>query len=213
MMSPQSLFSLIDFLGVAAAAIGGALEARKDKIHKYDFVGVVGLGLVSALGGGIVRDVLIAHGAPLALTDLRYLIVAFSGCFLGLLLGWRLHAPTQSLIIPIDAAALGLFAISGATRAINTGLSYLPALLLGVVTSVGGGALRDVLSGRTPKIFESGQLYAVVAFFAAVVFLGLEYAGVPSITSTCIGVGAGSVLRLLSVRLGWKTPAVASLQD
>jgi uncharacterized membrane protein YeiH len=86
-------------------------------------------------------------------------------------------------------------------------------LLLGVVTSVGGGALRDVLSGRTPKIFESGQLYAVVAFFAAVVFLGLECAGVPGITSTCIGVGAGSVLRLLSVRLGWKTPAVASLQD
>jgi uncharacterized membrane protein YeiH len=108
-MSPQSLFSLIDFLGVAAAAIGGALEARKDKIHKYDFVGVIGLGLVSALGGGIVRDVLIAHGAPLALTDLRYLIVAFSGCFLGLLLGSRLHSPTQSLIIPIDAAALGLF--------------------------------------------------------------------------------------------------------
>jgi uncharacterized membrane protein YeiH len=212
-MSPQSLFSLIDFLGVAAAAVGGALAARKDGIHKYDFVGVVGLGMVSALGGGIIRDVLIAHGPPLALTDLRYLIVALSGCFLGLLLGSRLHSPIQSLIISIDAAAFGLFAISGATRGTNTGLSYLPALLLGVVTAVGGGALRDVLSGRSPKIFESGQLYAVVAFFAAVLFVGLKYAGVPSITSTCIGVGAGSILRMLSLRLGWKTPAVASLRD
>lgn len=96
-LNAHSLFLLIDFLGVAAAAVGGALEARSSQGYKYDFVGVLGLGLVSALGGGVGRDILIQHGPPLAFTDVRYLICGLLGASLGLLVGARLHAHVRNL--------------------------------------------------------------------------------------------------------------------
>ena len=83
----------------------------------------------------------------------------------------RLSARGRNLLVWIDAAALGLFAVAGSTRALAALLSFLAALVLGVVTAVGGGSLRDVFSGRTPKVFERGEPYAVVAALASVVFL------------------------------------------
>jgi len=204
----MTLFSLIDFLGVAVAAIGGALEAKRNTTYKYDLVGVLGLGLVSALGGGITRDILIQHGPPLAFIDVRYLIAAFAGACLGLIFGSRLHRRVEGFLVAVDAAALALFAVSGATRALNSGLTFMPALLLGVTTAVGGGALRDVFSGHTPRIFESGQLYALIALFAAIVFLSLERAGFTPTAATWIAVSAGFSFRLLSLRFRWQTRAV-----
>jgi uncharacterized membrane protein YeiH len=204
----MSLFSLIDFLGVAVAAVGGAFEAKRNTTYRYDLVGVLGLGLVSALGGGITRDILIQHGPPLAFLDVRYLLAAFAGAFIGLLVGFRLDRRVYAFLTVVDAAALALFAVSGSTRALNSGLSWLPALLLGITTAVGGGALRDVFSGHTPRIFESGQLYALIALFAATLFLTLCYLGFPRSAATSIAVGAGFVFRLLSLRLRWQTRAV-----
>ena len=204
----MTLFSLIDFLGVAVAAIGGALEAKRNTTYKYDLVGVLGLGLVSALGGGITRDILIQHGPPLAFIDVRYLIAAFAGACLGLIFGSRLHRRVEGFLVAVDAAALALFAASDATRALNSGLTFMPALLLGVTTAVGGGALRDVFSGHTPRIFESGQLYALIALFAAIVFLSLERAGFTPTAATWIAVSAGFSFRLLSLRFRWQTRAV-----
>lgn len=207
-MTTMSLFTLIDFSGVAVAAVGGALEVREDRTYNYDFIGVLGLGFVSALGGGITRDVILQHGPPLAFIDVRYILIAFAGALFGLFTASRFRAHLRSFIIPVDAAALGLFAVAGATRALNGGLSSIPALLLGVTTAVGGGAWRDVLSGRTPRIFESGELYALVAVAAAALFLVLEAGGLPRGTATWIGVTAGFALRLASLQLGWKTKAV-----
>ncbi len=207
-MTSMSLFTLIDFCGVAVAAVGGALEAREDRANNYDFIGVLGLGFVSALGGGITRDVILQHGPPLAFVDVRYILIALSGALFGLLVASRFRANLRNFIVPVDAAALGFFAISGATRALHDGLSAVPALLLGVTTAVGGGGWRDVLSGHPPRIFQSGELYALVAVAAAALFLVLEAAGVPRGTSTWICISAGFALRLASLRLGWKTKAV-----
>ncbi|HWO38172.1 MAG TPA: TRIC cation channel family protein, partial [Candidatus Acidoferrum sp.] len=96
------------------------------------------------------------------------------------------------------------------TRALNSGLSMLPALLLGTVTAVGGGALRDVLSGRTPKVFEGGELYAIVAAIAADVFLLCSFMGITAGTATGVSVAAGFFLRLLGLRFGWQTKAIRS---
>jgi hypothetical protein len=84
-INTSSLFSLIDFSGVFAGAMGGALEAKQNRTYQFDFVGVLGLGLISALGGGITRDILLQHGPPLAFTDIRYLVIALAGGFIGLL--------------------------------------------------------------------------------------------------------------------------------
>lgn len=162
-INTSSLFSLIDFAGVFAGAMGGALEAKQNRTYQFDFVGVIGLGFISALGGGITRDILLQHGPPLAFTDIRYLLIALVGGFLGLLCGSSPGRKIGRLLLLIDAAALGCFAVAGSTRALAAGLSFLPALLIGVVTAVGGVSLRDVFSGRTPKVFERGEPYAVVA--------------------------------------------------
>src|SRR5690349_8540416 len=166
----MSLFSIIDFLAVFAGALGGADEAARDRGKNYDIVGVVGLGVVSALGGGITRDVLLNHGAPLALVDIRYLIFAFAGSLIALGLRAPLSPLRRNILLVIDAAGLGLYAVAGSTRAVDAGLTMLPAMLLGAITAAGGGAWRDVLSGRTPAVFQRGSPYVLVALIASAVY-------------------------------------------
>jgi uncharacterized membrane protein YeiH len=205
----MSLFSIIDFLAVLAGAMGGAAEAARDERKEYDIVGVVGLGLVSALGGGITRDVLLNRGVPLALLDVRYLLFAFAGILLALLLRAQVSRGVQNILLLIDAAALGLYAVAGSTRAFDAGLGMLPAILLGAITAAGGGAWRDVLSGRTPAVFQRGSPYVLVALCASGIYFGGRYTGAPNPYPTIAGAGAGFVLRLLALRLGWKTRAVS----
>lgn len=208
----MSLFSIIDFLAVFAGALGGAADAAHDPRKEYDIVGVVGLGLVSALGGGITRDVLLNRGLPLALVDVRYLLFALAGSLLALGLKGQLSRSRLNVLLVIDAAGLGLYAVAGSTRAWEAGLSILPSMLLGAITAAGGGAWRDVLSGRTPAAFQRGSPYVLVALIASAVYFGGRYTGTRDPYSTIAGAGAGFVLRLVALRFGWKTRAVRELQ-
>ncbi len=207
----MSLFSIIDFLAVFAGAMGGAAEAARDARKEYDIVGVVGLGIVSALGGGITRDVLLNRGAPLALTDVRYLIFAFAGCLMALGLRAQIGGRRQSILLVIDAAGLGLYAVAGSTRAWDAGLSILPSILLGAITAAGGGAWRDVLSGRTPAVFQRGSPYVLVALMASGIYFGGRYSGAPDPYPPVAGAGVGFVLRLIALRFGWETRAVRAM--
>jgi uncharacterized membrane protein YeiH len=227
------LFEIIDFLAVFVGALGGALSAVRDTRYKYDFVGVMGLAFASALGGGITRDLILQKGPPLAFVDVRYLLAALAGAAAGLIFSSRLGASsngapgvgassvgasgvvaskigrkTERMIVVIDAAALGLFAVAGCTRALEAGLLRLPAFLLGGVTAVGGGCIRDVLSGRTPQIFELGELNAVAAAFAAAMFLACYSLHFSQEISTIVGALCGFSLRLLALRFKWKTRSV-----
>jgi uncharacterized membrane protein YeiH len=207
-VNTSSLFSLIDFSGVFAGAMAGALEARRNRAYQFDFVGVIGLGFISALGGGITRDILLQHGAPLALTDIRYPLIALAGGLLGLLCGANSGQRLGKLLVLVDAAALGLFAVAGSTRALAAGLSFLPAMLIGIITAVGGGSMRDVFSGRTPKVFERGEPYALVAAIVSVLFLVTDRWTGNVTLSTSIGVAAGFMIRVLALRFQWKTRTV-----
>jgi uncharacterized membrane protein YeiH len=206
-INTSSLFTLIDFAGVFAGAIGGALEAKQNRTYQFDFVGVIGLGFISALGGGITRDILLQHGPPLAFTDIRYLIIALAGGLLGLLCGSTPGRTLGRLLILIDAAALGFFSVAGSTRALAAGLSFLPAMLMGIITAVGGGSLRDVFSGRTPKVFERGEPYALVAAIVSLLFLVTDQWTGNAKLSTSLGVAAGFVIRVLALRFKWRTRA------
>jgi uncharacterized membrane protein YeiH len=130
------------------------------------------------------------------------------GAVLGLILGKKVGSFAERGLLIVDAAALALFAVAGATRALDSGLVVLPALLLGCVTAVGGGSLRDVLSGRTPRVFERGELYAIVAVVAAATFLACNAAGFSRTVATGAGLGMGFLFRLVSLRLGWKTAVI-----
>lgn len=207
----MSLFSIIDFLAVFAGAMGGAAEAARDNRNHYDIVGVVGLGLVSALGGGITRDVLLNRGAPLALVDGRYLLFALAGSLIALGLRAQASRWRQNILLVIDAAGLGLYAVAGSTRAFDAGLLILPSILLGAITAAGGGAWRDVLSGRIPAVFQRGSPYVLVALMASAIYFGGRYTGAPDPYPTIAGAGTGFVLRLVALRFGWTTKAVREL--
>jgi uncharacterized membrane protein YeiH len=211
-VNTTSLFTLIDYSGVLVGALGGALAARRDTKFNFDYVGVIGLGMISGVGGGIARDVLIQNGLPLALDNPYYLYLALVGALIGLLFGSSVGPRMRRAILVIDALGLGFFAIAGATRAQDAGLGLLPCLLLGVMTAVGGGSLRDVFSGRTPSVFERGEPYATAAATSAALFLGMLHFGVPAGVASPIGIVAGFLMRLLGVRFKWRTKSVRTAE-
>jgi len=207
------LFRLLDYSGVMAGALAGSLVVRKDTRFQFDYVGVIGLGMISGVGGGIFRDTLLQNGLPLALDNPVYLYLALGGALLGLFFGSRLVRRARPVLLVVDALGLGFFAIAGATRAEAAGLGTFPCLLLGVMTAVGGGAMRDVFSGRTPRIFERGEPYATSAALAVMLFLTLLGYHVQTGVATFCGVATGFLVRLLGVRYGWKTRAMRLSED
>lgn len=207
-INTTSFFSFIDVAGVLAGAMAGALAARRNQSYHFDFVGVLGLGVITALGGGVTRDVLLQHGPPLAFTDVRYLVIALIGAALGLVWGTSSVRKLDPLLMVIDAAALGFFAVAGSTRAEAAGLAFLPSVLLGVTTAVGGGALSDVFSGRSPKVFERGEPYALVAAIVSVLFVVcVRYTGNARV-STLIAMATGFTIRMLALRFRWRTSSM-----
>src|SRR3954454_4152375 len=164
----------LDLLGTFAFALNGALTALR--VTRLDIVGVVALAMITALGGGIIRDVLIGSLPPATFSDWRYLAVAAGGGLIAFLFGRhldRLNGPINVL----DAAGLSLFAITGATKALQFGLGPAQAVILGAITGVGGGTVRDVLIRQIPSVLRSG-LYAIPALIGATAIVVVTLLGV-----------------------------------
>ena len=202
------LFHFFEIAAIALGALGGALALRRERGSPYDTIGLLGLGLISGVGGGVVRDILLGDGPPLALQHPSYLAYALCGATAAILFGRSVGPRILATINVVDALALGLFTVAGSTRAMSYGLGFLPCLVLGVTTAVGGGALRDVFSGHVPATFREGELYALVSTVAAAVFLGVQRLGVPVNRAALIGTVAGFGLRILAIRYGWRTHAL-----
>lgn len=192
----------LDLLGTFAFALNGALTAIQRA--KLDVVGVLTLGIVTAIGGGILRDLVIGATPPPGFADWRYLAVAAGGAMAVFLFGPKL----ARLALPInvvDAAGLGLFAVTGASKALAHGLGIVPSALLGVTTAVGGGTIRDVMIRRVPVILR-GELYAIPALAAAVITVGCWEAGVFGVVSAVVAALVCVALRMASVLRGWHAP-------
>ncbi len=169
-MSDQPLALLVlDLVGTFAFALNGALTALR--AARLDIVGVVTLGMLTALGGGIIRDTMLDDLPPAAFSDWRYLAVAAAGALVAYAFGRgldRLALPIEVL----DAVGLSVFAVAGASKAMAFGLGPASAVILGVVTAVGGGTLRDVVVGRVPPSVMSEGLYAIPALAGATITVG-----------------------------------------
>src|ERR671927_758151 len=163
MASEPPLLLVLDLTGTFAFAVNGALTALR--MARLDIVGVVTLGVITALGGGIIRDVLLGSLPPATFSDWRYLAVAGGGGLVAFTAGRHLDRLTSPITL-LDAAGLSLFAVTGATKALDLGLGPVQAVLLGALTGVGGGTVRDVLIGRIPSVLGSG-LYAIPALVGA----------------------------------------------
>jgi uncharacterized membrane protein YeiH len=207
----EVFFHYFEIAAISLGALGGALSLRRERRSKYDVIGLLGLGLLSGVGGGVVRDVLLGDGPPLALQHPSYLAYALLGATVAIVFGHNVGQRMLATMNVVDALALGLFTVAGSTRAMNAGLGFLPSLMLGVTTAVGGGSLRDLFSGRSPAIFQEGELYALVSTISAGIFLGVQRIGVPVNRAAGIATFVGFGLRLLAIRYGWRTRAIGTL--
>ena len=191
----------LDLAGVAANALLGAVKARE---RRLDLFGIAVVAIASGLAGGIIRDVLLQRGPPLALVHPVYLVIALGGSALAFLVAssGRLW---QHAYLYVDALALGCWAATGAEITLASGLGWLAAVFLGTVTAVAGGITRDVLLREVPHVFGGNTLYATCAVLASAVLVIMAEAGYPA-AGTIAATLTGACLRLLAVRLGWRLP-------
>lgn len=202
-MATQSpLLLVLDLIGTFVFGLNGALTAVRTA--RLDIVGVVTLGVITAVGGGIIRDVLIGAIPPATFRDWRYLALATCGALIAFVASRRL-ARLEMPIVVLDAVGLSVFAVMGTAKARLYGLETGPAILLGVVTAVGGGTIRDTLVGEVPSVLRS-DLYAIPALVAAaitVVLLEVRIYGL----ATALGAAAVCfAIRMLAVRYGLQAP-------
>ncbi|MCF7547814.1 trimeric intracellular cation channel family protein [Pseudonocardia sp. WMMC193] len=195
----------LDLAGTALFALQGGATAAAAGL---DVFGVLVIAFVTAVGGGIVRDVLLGATPPAVFSDLAYPVAAFGGGLVVVLVYRLVRAIPPEVLLPLDAAALALFAVVGAAKAVDHGMSPLLAALLGAVSGTGGGVIRDVMLGRVPLILRS-DVYAVAALAgAAVVAVGLRY-GRRRALVLAAGFVVCFLVRMLAVWQGWNLPRVA----
>ena len=199
-LAANPLLVVLDLVGTFAFAISGAtLGVRK----QLDLFGVLVLSFAAAVSGGIARDVLIG-ATPVALANWHYLAVS---CVAGLATFYRgndierLRNPVQMF----DAIGLGVFAVTGATKALAAGLGPVGAMLLGMLTGIGGGIARDILVARIPVVLQS-DLYAVAALAGAALVVAGRWLGWPQPVMLVSGAALVFFLRFMAIRHGWRLP-------
>ena len=202
--------AVLDLIGVFAFAVSGALMAID---RDLDVVGIVILAVVTALGGGIIRDLVLGDTPPPAFTTWPYLVVALAAAGLTAVTHPWLRRLDRPLLV-FDAAGLGLFCVAGTEKALDHGLAPVAAALLGVTTAAGGGVLRDVLARETPALFRAGsELYAVPALVGCLAFATAAALDVDSPALAAGTAAAITVVRLLAVLRHWRGPRALGRQS
>ncbi|UCV05101.1 trimeric intracellular cation channel family protein [Azonexus sp. IMCC34842] len=204
-MNIEPLLIAIEVAATIAFALSGLIEATRKRM---DVIGVFSVTFVSAFGGGTLRDVLLDRRPLFWVQHQEYVWLVLALTLTApLLLQARRHQLVDKLTEVADAFGLGLFAISGASLALVAGMPAIIAVLMGAITAVFGGVLRDVLCNEIPKVFHDHRPYTLCIFIGCPVFLGLHALDVAPQISTGAGICIITGLRLLAVARGWKIPA------
>ncbi len=197
--------TVIEVAATAAFALSGVIEAARKRL---DAVGVVVVACIAAFGGGTLRDLLIdrrpffwvEHGVYL------WAVLLLAVAAMLFLKARHLKLTERAMLWP-DALGLGLFAAGGTQMAIAAQMPMLPAAMMGVITAVFGGVLRDIVCNEIPSAFRDHRPYAICAFIGAWVVLGLHRTPLDTDMAMVIGAAVATALRLLALRLGWTLPA------
>jgi uncharacterized membrane protein YeiH len=201
----------LELAGTFVFALSGAAAGVK---HRLDLFGVLVLSAATATAGGITRDVLIGAVPPAALRDWRYLgisVVAGLVVFFSSLRPER-QQRLRNLVLTFDAAGLALFAVSGTQTALGYGLSPVMAALLGMLTGIGGGMLRDVLVSDIPAVLHS-DLYAVAALAGAIIVVAGHVLNAPPAASAVAGAAVCFGMRLVALWRGWRLPTAGGKKN
>lgn len=195
-----------DLMGTALFAAEGASTGV---VVHLDILGVLVLAFATALGGGLIRDVLLGSLPPNAIRDWRYPAVALATGLAMFLLHEPAAAMNAPLLIVLDAAGLSFCAVAGATKALEFDLHPLLATLLGGISGVGGGTIRDLLINRVPAVLRSDVYAAAALLGAAVVMLLLKLRVRPAVANLA-GIASCFTLRMLAVSHHWNLPVARS---
>jgi uncharacterized membrane protein YeiH len=210
------LLYTLDLIGVAVFSISGALAAGRKRL---DLLGVIVLGLVTAVGGGTIRDVLLARHPIFWLADSAYIVVIVASALITVAyVRWR--PPPAASLLYADAIGLAMFSVTGAQIAERAGLPPLAGIVLGTVTGSAGGAVRDILSAEIPLVLRRGNLYASAAISGTAIYFILVTLGAARGVATWAGMLVVACVRVASIVWGLKLPvfvldgdAVSGSQD
>jgi uncharacterized membrane protein YeiH len=199
-----STLLVLDLVGTFVFALSGAAAGVKQRV---DLFGVLVLSFAAASAGGIIRDLLIGAVPPAAISDWRYLAVSLLA---GLLVFFWYPISERSpnlrtRVLVFDAAGLALFAVVGTQKALGFRLTPVMAALLGMLTGIGGGMLRDVLVAEVPAVLRS-ELYAVAALAGALVVVAGHVLDLPPTAMAITGAAVCFCIRLVAIRRGWRLP-------
>lgn len=200
----EKLLLILDFLGTLVFAVEGGTAGMKANL---DVLGIVVLAFTTAVGGGIIRDLLIGAVPPNAIRDWRYGAIAFLGAGIVFFLPRLVQRVPYTEMVVLDAAGLGLFAVSGAAKALEFNIHPFIAVLMGTITGVGGGTVRDMFLAQVPTVLRA-DVYASAALAGAVVtVIGLKLKWNPTLV-TVAGATFCFLLRLVAVWQHWSLPKV-----
>ena len=195
-----------DIAGTLVFAVEGAMAAVNGGL---DLIGVMVLAFCTALGGGVIRDILLGSLPPAALRDWRYPTVAFTAAAAVFFLHRNVQAIPVTAIQVLDAAGLALFAIAGTQKAIMHKMSPLVAVMLGTITGVGGGTIRDILLTQGPKVWRF-EVDASAALVGSACMMAAKKLRLPSNLAAGIGGVTCFLLRVLSLWQHWNLPRIAT---
>lgn len=198
----DQLLLILTYIAVTASAVSGSLEARK---YDMDIVGATTIAFVTAFGGGTIRDMLLGRTPVFWVVEPWLTVLTFVTAIAAF---YRLKSIRNSFLIFADAIGLGLFSILGATYTIQLNLSPVVAVLMGIVTGIFGGVLRDLLCNQMPSVFRSStELYATCSFVGTWVFILLMGFHVNSLIASTAGAIVIFALRLLAVKFKVTLPS------
>ncbi|MDP2143853.1 MAG: trimeric intracellular cation channel family protein [Gallionella sp.] len=201
----MNLIYLLDLCAVAVCAITATLEARR---RELDLFGVVVIAVISGIGGGTVRDLLLGRLPVYWVHDPIYVVVGMVAGTLTFFLVRRLRLPKDFFLVP-DAIGLALFTVIGTSIALQLDVPWLIAALMGVITGVFGGVIRDILCNEVPLIFRT-DIYATASFVGALLLIALDRAGLPHSQAILFAMVCIVTIRLAAIRWHIHLPRLRS---
>ena len=207
-LDPELVFRIVD---VAAIVTNGLLGGAVARAFRFDLLGFVLLSVITGMGGGMIRDILLNSGLPVALTDSAY----WAGALVAALLAYTIDLGTRWaswMLMIVDFIGMGCWVATGTIKSLSLGLHWLPSIGMGVITAVGGGMIRDVMVNRIPSILGGSSLYGTVAIVGAIETVIIT--GVFRMPNVAMAVSIAScmVLGILARVRNWQLPAPITLK-
>lgn len=218
-MSSDTIFFIFEIIGTVVFAVTGVITSLEKKL---DIFGAIVLGMVTAVGGGIVRDMILGYLPPMAFRNPVYALTALGTSIAAFTVAWfvgkriKSHFDVYSQVINIfDSIGLAVFTVGGVNAAASCGFgenSFL-AVFVGVLTGVGGGVMRDIMAGRVPVILYK-RVYALAALIGALVYqIVIDNALLSEVPAVLLGTGIILVIRILATVFHWNLPKIKDLSD